>query len=799
MPRHEIKDFSGGLVTNQSEFDIQENQFQTFEKITNKKPGRLERPKGQTPKSGALVISNLHTELTQYRTEKDSADADTSTNWWISGHKSDTHRFDESDGVGGSWTSILTFASGSPIFDFLVHNQILRIADGSFANNSKWYGHIKRDVLGSNVGSNVYSDDGSRVPNIATPYYSQLYDDWSLTDAEIAAPVIVKMSMSHDGGDDLTSDNHVGLFVYEPRTKYGTADLENDEHNAWTNAMTNETFDPADRYACTYLYDYIQESELSKDANGNIGVTGFDVETGSDEVTDSGDKVFEVLTSTEQDLSVSDGTKFTQYTYIKVDKEIMFIRYISGNTLYVKRGQLNTSNVEHETNADVYYQASPQKGRAINVVLNGFTVSGYHNPRITGVNIYWQPKGDVDWYLVETVDMNRGYADSPLASIPDIRSPGSSNLDVNYLGTYNTNNTLENWGYWIAPPQSTALDDVNATFTLSATAWTGATNDFSNTAYSHIGILSRQETGDSSNMGTQFNRLGACYTFCQSNGANDDRVSYDSSINTNRIGCKIISTAANTDNPNRVTTHSKSQTKISSWYIPFDGMKLATYNSLTGRAGKTKISAIKWNASATMNNRAYYANIDTVDENDQTSREKNQIYFTDPFKLDEIIPGRYITIGKNDGDQILALREYRNKLFVFKKRHTYVINTRHQVEKHFVGVGIDSKHAVFETPLGLVCANQQGIFAVNPTTSKDISFKIRDTWQSLTLDKCKIGYDGVENEIIIAYNANGSDAYVMNLDNGSWVKRDFTSNSLTSSNFVLSNEFRPLLIVGETV
>ncbi|MBT7929106.1 hypothetical protein HN682_04230, partial [Candidatus Peregrinibacteria bacterium] len=46
---------------------------------------------------------------------------------------------------------------------------------------------------------------------------------------------------------------------------------------------------------------------------------------------------------------------------------------------------------------------------------------------------------------------------------------------------------------------------------------------------------------------------------------------------------------------------------------------------------------------------------------------------------------------------------------------------------------------------------------------------------------------------------NGSDAYVMNLDNGSWVKRDFTSNSLTSSNFVLSNEFRPLLIVGETV
>jgi hypothetical protein len=49
----------------------------------------------------------------------------------------------------------------------------------------------------------------------------------------------------------------VGLFVYEPRHKYDDGATENDEHNAWDNAMDNETFDPADRYALTYLYDYL--------------------------------------------------------------------------------------------------------------------------------------------------------------------------------------------------------------------------------------------------------------------------------------------------------------------------------------------------------------------------------------------------------------------------------------------------------------------------------------------------------------------------------------------------------------
>ena len=788
MPRLRIRDFSGGLVTNQSEFDLQENQYQIFTESVNKKPGRIEKPKTETTKSASEGGSGNALELVSYRTEKDASDADTSTVWWVAGNAATVKRQDAATGTGGSWSSVSAGFSGTPVYDFLIHNQVLRLTDGSFANSSKWYGHIKRNVLGMSTG--LASEN--QLPKYAIPTHRQTINDWFLKDAAIPAPTIVKMSMAHDGGDDLSANSDVGLFVYEPRHKYNDGVTENDEHNAWDNALDNETFDPADRYAVTYLYDHVQESELSRDSDGNIGISGFEVEKGSDEEVDSTKTISEDLTTTEQDITVSDGGRFTQYTYIKVGEEIMFIKHINSNTLYVRRGQLNSQAQEHSDGAAIYHRSSPQKARAINLVLNGITSAGYHNPRITGLNIYWQPKGDPDWYLVETVDMNRGYADSPLAQSPDTQYTGSSNTAKFYGSNLYNNTAMKNYGYLMPCPSDTANDDITSTttppFASSTTSWTGTGTEFNSTGVNDIAIFSRKETNDSG-LGTQFNRLGAYHASVTRVDTNNVII-FDTNKNINRVFAKQTANTANVDDPNRISTHDIDTTKVTTWYIPFDGLKLSTYNSLTGRAAKTKLSAIKWNTSAVVGNRAYYADVDTVDENEQTSREKNRIYFTDPFKLDEILPGRYFDVGRNDGDEIKRLIEYRGKLFVFKTKNTYVYNARHQLERHYVGVGADSKGAVFETPLGLVCANKHSVSAVTPSSVKELSYVIRDTWQALTLDNPKVGYDAVDNQIIVVYDYNVGTAYVMNVDNGSWAKRAIVINDAIS-NFAVNSSLRP--------
>ena len=63
MPRLRIRNFTGGLVTNQSDFDLAENQYTTFTNLVNKKPGRLEKPKGEQIVSASTAGSDVQTEL----------------------------------------------------------------------------------------------------------------------------------------------------------------------------------------------------------------------------------------------------------------------------------------------------------------------------------------------------------------------------------------------------------------------------------------------------------------------------------------------------------------------------------------------------------------------------------------------------------------------------------------------------------------------------------------------------------------------------------------------------------------
>ena len=101
MPRMRIRDFSGGLVTNQSEFDLAENQYVNFAKVKNKKPGRLERPNAEQTVSGTGDGTDIQTELVLYRTEKDAANADVSTEWWLYANGILVYRQDVSETIAG--------------------------------------------------------------------------------------------------------------------------------------------------------------------------------------------------------------------------------------------------------------------------------------------------------------------------------------------------------------------------------------------------------------------------------------------------------------------------------------------------------------------------------------------------------------------------------------------------------------------------------------------------------------------------------------------------------------------------
>ena len=98
---------------------------------------------------------------------------------------------------------------------------------------------------------------------------STAVNNWYLKDTELVPPVVVPMKYAFDQNNDINAVNEVGIFVYFPDETTLNADLVDTKLIPDTTAGT---FSDKDKYTVTFLYDYVQESELARDANGDIGV-----------------------------------------------------------------------------------------------------------------------------------------------------------------------------------------------------------------------------------------------------------------------------------------------------------------------------------------------------------------------------------------------------------------------------------------------------------------------------------------------------------------------------------------------
>ena len=247
----------------------------------------------------------------------------------------------------------------------------------------------------------------------------------------------------------------------------------------------------------------------------------------------------------------------------------------------------------------------------------------------------------------------------------------------------------------------------------------------------------------------------------------------------------------------RAFVASVSTDKLATWYIPNDGLKLATYNSLTGRAAETRLKPIKWNTATVVGNKAFYGNIDFKDENDQTIRERNRIVFTDNFKLDEAVVGtKFLDVGKNDGDEITALHSFQNRLYVFKTRNIYIYRIQSAqsvnfiLERHIAGTGCLHKHAVIDTPYGICFADNKQVSLLRGLEISELSLLIRDTYQGLTLNvnegALSLGYHGNINTLVVNYDFDATIMYAYNFDTQSWSKFSGFSGQYQSQ-FVLDD------------
>lgn len=300
----------------------------------------------------------------------------------------------------------------NPVPDVYSYGNGLRISDTTLSNNnpSLTYRHIKRDFFGEGI-------EYDRAPAYSVPTCALGNNSWELYEQELKAPTIIKMDACYDLLGQVRKPNEIGLYVHEPY-KYESGILEEGgitdyTHNPgdsvmWMDALSGDTFSENDKYAFTYIYDGVQESELSKNEDGDIGISGFNtiqtkaVENKPATYNDAGDSDVEeeviircltiytkgttskssysscLISLNSKDATYGSHKTLKKGDVLRISSELVKIVKVvgvnihsAGNdvaTFQVLRGIHGTTPVDFEGH-DVYIERPPQKARAINIVL----------------------------------------------------------------------------------------------------------------------------------------------------------------------------------------------------------------------------------------------------------------------------------------------------------------------------------------------------------------------------------------------------------------------------------------------
>ena len=176
--------------------------------------------------------------------------------------------------------------------------------------------------------------------------------------------------------------------------------------------------------------------------------------------------------------------------------------------------------------------------------------------------------------------------------------------------------------------------------------------------------------------------------------------------------------------------------------------------------------------------------------------------FFDVFPSDN-----FLDVAVEDGDAIIALAEYSDRLLQFKRKGVYVINISgdfEYVEDHQLFMGVNHPGAVVRIANGIAWVNQNGCYLyggegiVNLITNKINPIE----WKRFVGTTGMISYIGPRQQLILAGTFNASegsqDVYIYDIRTQSWTLGKDKIPNYSKSNFI-SNYKNTMLFASNQV
>ena len=220
--------------------------------------------------------------------------------------------------------------------------------------------------------------------------------------------------------------------------------------------------------------------------------------------------------------------------------------------------------------------------------------------------------------------------------------------------------------------------------------------------------------------------------------------------------------------------------------ITCDAPSADTYYGLTGyNFDEPTFNSIQidgWKSAVLINRRIYAGGVRVG-----TDIYGDSIFRSFPERFDIFTKDNRLDIISNDGEDIVKLEQFADRILEFKKRKLFIINAAQEieyVEGEYDWLGIDQPFHSVRTEHGVVWLNTRGAYLYNGRQIIDLFLDPENprrrkinlaNWNSFIDSNPIIGYDANNKRVIIIANstiASGSksDVMIYNLIEANWVK-----------------------------
>lgn len=283
--------------------------------------------------------------------------------------------------------------------------------------------------------------------------------------------------------------------------------------------------------------------------------------------------------------------------------------------------------------------------------------------------------------------------------------------------------------------------------------------------------ISEKDTGASSTARNQSNSTWLRIADIDMNNGRWSQFCHGSNAAPSNANLLAIGNADGSTAHQIVTAHpsignylSTASTQTIHWGICLAELPAESYYSLNGFKNNSLID-IKYKTSTILNRSTYIGNIYDV-TNSQAYGDR--IMKTPQGKYDTFSTNFFIDVVPGDGDSIIKLESFGDRLFVFKERALYIVNVSQGdefIEGEYQGMGIDKRRHAVKSEFGIIWINQNGVFHFDGSKINNLSDAlIKSDWEAFFSTDASIGYDLKSKHLIIDCD----------IDNGT---TDFTFNA----------------------